>query len=100
MLTTESSITGVQVNYYFIFKTKLWYFSHYTTMEHTSDAVLLGKLIHEKNYSGTEGLSIDRINIDFIEKSDQSCTTLYQMAPQSVESSPERLTERRTHRKK
>lgn len=71
MLTTESSITGVQVNYYFICKTKLWYFSHFTTMEHTSDAVLLGKLIHEKSYRGTEGVSIGRIAIDFIEKGDK-----------------------------
>ena len=71
MLTVESSITGVQVNYYFICKTKLWYFSHYTTMEHTSDTVLLGKLIHNERYQRTQGLSIDRIAIDFIERGDK-----------------------------
>lgn len=71
MLTTESSITGVQVNYYLICKTKLWFFSHYTTMEHTSDAVLLGKLIHNERYKRAQGLSIDRINIDFIERGDK-----------------------------
>jgi len=59
------------VNYYFICRTKLWYFSHYTTMEHTSDAVLLGKLVHEKSYGGTQGISIGRIAIDFIEKGDK-----------------------------
>ncbi len=71
MLTAESSITGVQVNYYFICKTKLWFFSHYTTMEHTSDAVLVGKLIHEEHYKGTQELSTGRITIDFIEKGDR-----------------------------
>ena len=71
MLTTESSITGVQVNYYFICKTKLWLFSHCTTMEHTSDTVHLGKLVHEKSYRGTEQVSIGRISIDFVEKGDK-----------------------------
>lgn len=71
MLTTESSITGVQVNYYFICKTKLWCFSHFATMEHTSDTVSLGRLIHNKSYKGRQGLSIDRINMDFIEKGDK-----------------------------
>jgi CRISPR-associated exonuclease Cas4 len=54
-----------------ICKTKLWFFSHYTTMEHTSDAVLMGKLIHNTRYKRTQGLSIDRINIDFIERGDK-----------------------------
>ena len=70
MLTTETSITGVQVNYYFICRTKLWFFSHYTTMEHTSDTVSLGKLLHESTYKNTEELTIDRIAIDFIEVED------------------------------
>lgn len=70
MLTTETSITGVQVNYYFICKTKLWFFSHYTTMEHTSDTVSLGKLLHESTYKNTEEVTIDRIAIDFIEQED------------------------------
>lgn len=70
MLTKETSVTGVQVNYYFICKTKLWFFSHYTTMEHTSDTVYLGKLLHESTYKDTEGLTIDRIAIDFIEQGD------------------------------
>ncbi len=59
------------MNYYFICTTKLWYFSHYATMEHTSDTVSLGKLIHEKSYKGTHGLAIDRIHIDFIERGDK-----------------------------
>jgi CRISPR-associated exonuclease Cas4 len=40
-------------------------------MEHTSDAVLIGKLIHEERYKRTQGLSIDRIAIDFVEKGDK-----------------------------
>jgi CRISPR-associated exonuclease Cas4 len=68
MLTTESSITGVQVNYYFICKSKLWLFSHYSAMEHTSDAVLMGKLLHKTSYKREDEMRIGPINVDFIEK--------------------------------
>jgi CRISPR-associated exonuclease Cas4 len=39
-------------------------------MEHTSDTVSLGKLLHESTYKNTEELTIDRIAIDFIEQGD------------------------------
>ncbi|HDL86314.1 MAG TPA: CRISPR-associated protein Cas4 [Candidatus Acetothermia bacterium] len=49
---TDTSLvyTGTQVNYYFVCKRKLWLFSHALSMESTSDAVNLGKLIHETSY--------------------------------------------------
>ncbi len=46
MLINEMYIRGVQVNYYFICKTKLWLFSHNLNMENESDLVKLGKLLH------------------------------------------------------
>ena len=66
------TITGVKVNYYFICKTKLWLFSHNIQMEHESEDVLMGKLIHESRYKRTKKeLIIDNaIAIDFVKKGD------------------------------
>lgn len=62
--------TGTQVNYYFLCKKKLWYFTHYIQMEQGSDAVYLGKLIHETSYEREKKeIDIDdAIKIDFIDK--------------------------------
>lgn len=63
-------ITGTQINYYFICKKKLWYFVHDIAMEQNSDAVYLGKLIHETSYEREKKeIDIDdTIKIDFIGK--------------------------------
>ncbi len=68
MLSKKASITGVQVNYYFICKTKLWLFSHFASMEHTSDTVALGKLLHEGSYKREKELKLERISLDFVKK--------------------------------
>lgn len=62
--------TGTQMNYYFLCKKKLWYFSRNIEMEQTSDAVYLGKLIHETSYEREKKeIDIDdTIKIDFIGK--------------------------------
>lgn len=62
--------TGTQMNYYFLCKKKLWYFSRNIEMEQTSDAVYLGKLIHETSYEREKKeIDIDDIiKIDFIGK--------------------------------
>jgi len=62
--------TGTQVNYYFLCKKKLWYFCHDIQMEKNSDAVYLGKLIHETSYEREKKeIDIDdTIKIDFIDK--------------------------------
>ncbi len=44
------TVTGTEFNYYLLCKRKLWLFSHDVEMEHTSDNVLLGKLIDEESY--------------------------------------------------
>jgi CRISPR-associated exonuclease Cas4 len=62
-------ITGIHINYYFICKRKLWLFVNGIQMEHTSDLVYEGKLIHEESYPQRperyEELEIDGCKIDF-----------------------------------
>ena len=43
-------VTGTHFNYYQVCKRKLWLFANGITMEHTSDLVYEGKLIHEESY--------------------------------------------------
>lgn len=73
MNTTEQKnirFTGTQINYYFLCKKKLWYFIKNIEMEQNSDAVYLGKLIHETSYEREKKeIDIDNtIRIDFIGK--------------------------------
>jgi CRISPR-associated exonuclease Cas4 len=69
--TNNSSphFTGTQINYYFICWRKLWLFSHNVQMEHESDAVLQGKLLHEESYSRDEKEAYldEHIRLDRIE---------------------------------
>jgi CRISPR-associated exonuclease Cas4 len=62
-------ISGTHFNYYQVCKRKLWLFSNGISMEHTSDLVYEGKLIHEKSYPQRseryEELEIDSCKIDF-----------------------------------
>lgn len=62
-------ITGTHFNYYQVCRRKLWLFSSGITMEHTSDLVYEGKLIHETAYPQRaekyEELQLDGIKIDF-----------------------------------
>ena len=59
--------TGTQINYYFICKRKLWYFSNYIQMEQESELVELGKFLHETSYQREKKeIRIDNtIAIDF-----------------------------------
>lgn len=63
--------TGVQINYYFICKRKLWLFSNNMGLESESDLVFLGKLLHEQTYKNKrmKEVTIERIKIDFIDRS-------------------------------
>ena len=71
MLLEEMYIGGVQVNYYFVCKTKLWLFSHNIGMEHESDLVKLGKILHLDIYDRYEkDVQIGSIAIDAIKKDD------------------------------
>ncbi len=42
--------TGTHFNYYQLCHRKLWLFANGINMEHTSDIVYDGKLIHESSY--------------------------------------------------
>jgi CRISPR-associated exonuclease Cas4 len=44
------NITATHINYYLICHRKLWLFSNGINMEHTSDTVYDGKLLHETSY--------------------------------------------------
>lgn len=63
------AVTGTEFNYYLLCKRKLWLFSHGIQMEHTSDNVLIGKLIDEESYARErKGIVIDGVvKIDFID---------------------------------
>lgn len=60
--------TGTQINYYFVCKRKLWFFSRNMTLESDSDLVLMGKLLHENSYrrQPLKEVKMDRIKIDFV----------------------------------
>ncbi len=69
---TDLTHTGSEINYYFVCKRKLWLFSHNIELESDSDLVLQGKLLHEHSYKRKlKEISIDRIKIDFIEKTNE-----------------------------
>jgi CRISPR-associated exonuclease Cas4 len=67
---SQARITGTQINYLFICPRKLWLFSHHIEMEHTSDYVAMGELLHEESYAREKkNIQIDdMIHIDFIDK--------------------------------
>jgi CRISPR-associated exonuclease Cas4 len=62
-------ITGTHFNYYNVCKRKLWLFVKEIAMEHLSDLVYEGKLIHEESYPQRSQkyveLELDGIKIDF-----------------------------------
>ncbi len=66
----EARITGTEVNYLFVCPSKLWLFHHHIEMEHTSDYVALGQLLHEDSYprENKETMIDNLIRIDFVDK--------------------------------
>jgi CRISPR-associated exonuclease Cas4 len=64
-------ITGTHFNYYQICHRKLWLFASNIQMEHTSDLVYEGKLVHESSYLNRgekySELEVDGIKIDFFD---------------------------------
>ena len=71
MISDEMYVRGVQVNYYFVCRTKLWLFSHNVSMERESVAVKLGKLIHGSVFDRDEKeIHIGPIAIDAVRKGD------------------------------
>ncbi len=62
-------ITATLVNYYLLCKRKMWLHAHGIRMEHTSDTVYEGKLIHQTVYPQRaeryKEIEIDGCKIDF-----------------------------------
>ncbi|KAA6319259.1 hypothetical protein EZS27_030824 [termite gut metagenome] len=62
-------ITGTHFNYYQVCKRKLWLFASGIGMEHTSDLVYEGKLVHEDSYpqrsAKYEEIELEGIKVDF-----------------------------------
>ena len=65
-------ITGTQLNYLMVCHRKLWLFSNGIQMEHNSELVEMGKLIHESTYTDRperfQELEIGPVKIDFYDK--------------------------------
>lgn len=61
--------TGTHFNYYLICHRKLWLFANGIQMEHTSDLVYEGKLLHENSYPRRaekyQEIELDGIKIDY-----------------------------------
>lgn len=62
-------MTGTHFNYYHVCKRKLWLFANGINMEHTSDLVYEGKMLHETSYPQRperyEELEVGGCRIDF-----------------------------------
>lgn len=62
-------VTGTHIHYYFNCHRQLWLFANGINMEHTSDVVYEGKMIHESNYQQRSDrfkeIEIEGIKIDF-----------------------------------
>jgi len=67
---TKARVTGTEINYLFVCQRKLWLFHRHIEMEHTSDYVALGELLHEESFERQKKdiLIDDMIRIDFIDK--------------------------------
>ena len=63
------TITGTHINYYHVCKRELWLFANGIQMEHTSQLVEEGKLIHETSYPQRaekfREVEIEGIKIDY-----------------------------------
>jgi len=65
----ECKITGTEIAYYFVCARKLWFYTHNIECEQESDAVRMGKHIHETSYKRKKKeVSIDGvIVVDWID---------------------------------
>lgn len=66
----ELRTTGVEINYLFVCKRKLWFYTHGISMEHNSVKVEIGKEVHDTRLESKKAeMMIDEtIRIDYIDK--------------------------------
>jgi len=61
-------ITGTQIAYYIICHRKLWLFSKNISLEHTSELVDIGKIIHEHSYHRKrKEINLEGIKVDLLD---------------------------------
>ncbi|HOF12951.1 MAG TPA: CRISPR-associated protein Cas4 [Spirochaetota bacterium] len=61
-------ITGTQIAYYIVCHRKLWLFNKNISLEHTSELVEIGNLIHEASYTRKrKEINLEGIKIDLLE---------------------------------
>ena len=66
-----SNITGTAINYFYICTRKLWFYQNHLEMEHTSEQVDLGQLLHDERYPREKHRELDidnLVKIDYIDK--------------------------------
>lgn len=62
-----SHVSGVQVAYFFICRTKLWLFSHNIRQEKGYENVELGKILHENRYTNEKKeIAVGSTKYDFV----------------------------------
>ena len=69
--STAIRVTGTMISYLHVCSRQLWFFQNHIEMEHTSDRVAMGQLLHEESYpreKRKERPINDRNLIDFIDK--------------------------------
>ncbi|MGB9760145.1 MAG: CRISPR-associated protein Cas4 [Thermoproteota archaeon] len=73
LIDQKTIFTGTQISYFVVCPTKLWLFSHFTTLEKGSDLVQLGKLLQQTSYRETrKDLIVDqKIAIDFLKRENE-----------------------------
>ena len=67
----HTNITGTAINYLYICPRKLWFYRHHLEMEHTSEYVDLGQLLHAESYPREKRREWDidnLVKIDFVDK--------------------------------
>lgn len=66
------NLTATLINLYHVCKRELWLHANEIRMEHTSEAVSEGRLLHETSYpqrsNNYQEIAIDNIKIDFYDK--------------------------------
>lgn len=72
MFNQPLHITGTKVNYYFVCHRKLWLFSRNIQMEHESENVQVGRLIHDHTYirESRKEIQFEGIKLDFVDLRD------------------------------
>ena len=68
---TTVRVTGTMISYLHVCPRQLWFFQNHIEMEHTSDLVSMGRLLHEESYpreKRKERPIDERSLIDFIDK--------------------------------